>query len=169
MDWWLILSLLLGGTIGLILVGLPVAFAFMLVNVIAAMFLWGGDIGLWAVFRTMRQSVSMFALVPVPLFVLMGEVLFQSGIASKVLEALDKWFGRLPGRLSLLAVGSGTLFATLSGASMASVALMGSVLVPEMVRHGYKKPISIGAVMGSGGLAMIIPPSGLAVLLAAIA
>jgi tripartite ATP-independent transporter DctM subunit len=70
--------------------------------------------------------------------------------------------------LGLLAVGSGTIFATLSGASMASVAMLGSVLVPEMESRGYKKPMSLGPILGSGGLALMIPPSGLAVLLGAI-
>ena len=76
--------------------------------------------------------------------------------------------GRLPGRLGLLAVGGGTLFSVMSGSSIASVALLGTVLVPEMEKHGYKKSMSIGPVMGSGGLAMIIPPSAMAVLLGAL-
>jgi tripartite ATP-independent transporter DctM subunit len=71
--------------------------------------------------------------------------------------------------LSLLAVGAGTLFANMSGSSMASGALLGSTLVPEMERQGYKKPMSLGPILGSGGLAMMIPPSALAVILGAIA
>jgi tripartite ATP-independent transporter DctM subunit len=60
------------------------------------------------------------------------------------------------------------LFSALTGASVASVAILGSVLVPEMEKHGYKKPMSLGPILGSGGLAIMIPPSGLAVLLGAI-
>jgi len=76
--------------------------------------------------------------------------------------------GRLPGRLGLLAVGTGTIMASLTGSSLATVALLGDVLVPEMEKRGYKKPMSLGPILGSSGLAIMIPPSGMAILLAAI-
>ena len=148
--------------------GLPVAFCFMLINIIGAFVLWGGEIGLEQLVLSLFRSVSKFSLLPLPLFVLMGEVIFHSGVAPKMLDALDKWLGRLPGRLGLLAVGGGTVLSTLTGASMASVAILGSTLVPEMENRGYKKPMSLGPILGSGGLAIMIPPSGLAILLAAI-
>jgi tripartite ATP-independent transporter DctM subunit len=85
-----------------------------------------------------------------------------------MMDTLDKWLGRIPGRLSLLAVGGGTIFSTLSGSAMASCAMLGSVLVPEMDKRGYKKPMSIGPILGSGGLAIMIPPSALGVLLASL-
>jgi len=85
-----------------------------------------------------------------------------------MMDALDKWLGRLPGRLSLLAVVGGSLFGTLSGSSMAGAAMLGSVLVPEMEKRGYKSQMSIGPILGSGGLAIMIPPSILGVLLAAV-
>ncbi len=113
-------------------------------------------------------SVTRFTLLPLPLFVLMGEVMFRSGIAPRMIGALDKWLGRLPGRLGLLAVGSGTALSTLTGTSLASVAILGSVLTPEMEQRGYKKPMSLGPILGSGGLAIMIPPSTLAVFLAAV-
>jgi len=169
LEWWLILSLILGAFIVLMLMGLPVAFAFMLVNLMGAAFFWGGETGLLSLIGSIRDSVSSFILLPVCLFVLMGEVLFHSGIAPEMLEVLNKWLGRLPGRLSLLAVGGGTLFAALSGSSMGSIAILGSVLVPEMEKHGYKKPMTLGPILGSGGLAIMIPPTALGVLLAALA
>ncbi len=101
----------------------------------------------------------MFSLLPVPLFILMGEVLFHSGLAFRAIDVLDKWMGRLPGRLGLVAVGSGAILAALSGSSMGTTAMMGSILSPEMERRGYKKPMSIGPIIGSGGLAIMIPPS----------
>jgi len=117
----------------------------------------------------MDVSVTTFVLLPVPLFILMGEVLFHSGMGLHAIDVLDKWMGSLPGRLGLLAVGSGTLFSTMSGSSMATTAMLGTILVPEMEKRGYKKPMSLGPVMGGGGLAMIIPPSALGVLLASLA
>lgn len=84
-------------------------------------------------------------------------------------NAVDRLIGRVPGRLSYVTVAGGTAFSTLSGSSMGSTALMGSLLVPEMERRGYKKHMSIGPILGTGGLAIIIPPSALAVLLATLA
>jgi len=149
--------------------GLPVAFCFMAVNLVGVYFFWGGIVGLEQIIHTIFESICSFVLLPLPLFVLMGEVMYLSGIAPNMIEALDKWLGRLPGRLSLLAVGAGTIFSTLSGASMASVAMLGSTLTPEMERRGYKKAMSLGPILGSGGLAIMVPPSVLAVLLGAIA
>ncbi len=148
--------------------GLPIAFVFMLINIIGVLVFWGGGIGLKQLILSIFDSVTTFTLMPLPLFVLMGEVAFHSGIAPHMMDALDKWLGRLSGRLGLLAVGGGTLMSTLTGASLASVAVLGSVLVPEMEKRGYKKSMSLGPILGSGGLAIMIPPSGLAVLLGAL-
>ncbi|MBW8036677.1 MAG: TRAP transporter large permease subunit, partial [Planctomycetes bacterium] len=168
MEWYLILLLLFGGLIILMMSGMPVAFCFMLVNIIGVFLLWGGGVGLEQLILSLGDSIAIFTLVPVPLFILMGEVMFQSGIAINMIDALNKWLGRIPGRLSLLAVGAGTVFSTMSGASMASVAVLGSTLVPEMEKRGYKKAMSLGPILGSGGLAIMIPPSVLAVLVGAI-
>jgi len=162
------LLLFFGSLLFLMAAGMPVAFAFLLVNVVFMFLFWGGQIGLEQLAESLFASVRSFTLLPIPLFILMGEVMFRSGVAPRVMDVLDKWLGRLPGRLGLLAVGGGTMFATLSGASMASVAMLGAVLVPEMEKRGYKKPMSLGPILGSGGLALMIPPSGLAVLLGAI-
>ncbi len=168
MEWWLILLIIFSALVILFVLGVPVAFAFLFVNVIAVYAFWGGGAGLSQMILSIYESVTIFALLPVPLFVLMGEVMFRSGIAPRMMDVLDKWLGRLPGRLSLLAVGGGTLFAALSGSAMAGAAMLGSVLVPEMDKRGYKKPMSLGPILGSGGLAIMIPPSALGVLLAAL-
>ena len=168
MEWQLALIVIFGCLLVLMATGMPVAFAFMIINVAGVAILWGVTPGLRQLTLSFFDSLSSFLLVPVPLFILMGEVMFCSGMAPLLIETVDKWLGRLPGRLGLLAVGGGTLFATLSGASMASTAVLGSVLVPEMERRGYKKPMSLGPILGSGGLAIMIPPSNLAVLLGAV-
>ena len=85
-----------------------------------------------------------------------------------LIDVLDRWLGRLPGRLALLSVFGGALLSVLTGASVGSVAMLGNTLVPEMERRGYKRPMSMGSILGSGGLAIMIPPSGLAVLLGAV-
>jgi tripartite ATP-independent transporter DctM subunit len=129
---------------------------------------FGGAMGLDQLIRSIYSALATFTLLPIPLFILMGELMFHSGIALLVIDVIDKWLGRLPGRLGLLAVVSGTIFSALTGASVASTAILGSILVPEMEKRGYGKPMSLGPILGSGGLAIMIPPSGLAVLLGAI-
>ncbi len=168
MEWQLALLIILGSLLFLMATGMPVAFSFMLVNVIGVFLLWGGQVGLEQFIFSLAESLSTFTLLALPLFVLMGEVIFRAGLFPNMMDALDKWLGRIPGRLSLMAVGGGTLFATLSGASMAGTAMLGATLVPEMERRGYKKPMTLGPILGAGGLAIMIPPSGLAVLAGAI-
>ena len=169
MEWYLVLALIVGSFLVLLLLGTPVAFAFLFVNLLGALLFWGGLDGLRQLTLSVFRSVTTFALMPIPMFVLIGEVMFIAGIAPLALDALDKWLGRIPGRLSLLAVAGGTLFATLSGVSIAGVAMLGSTLAPEMERRGYKKSMSLGPILGSGGLSTMIPPTAMGVLLASLA
>ena len=107
-----------------IVLGLPVAFAFLTADMIGSVMFMGGDAGLAQLVRTAANALTKFALVPVPLFLIMGELFFHSGLGFKAFNAMDKLLGRLPGRLSFVTVGGGTLFAALSGSSMASTALL---------------------------------------------
>ena len=168
MEWYLALLIILGGLMLILLTGMPIAFSFLLVSLIFVFFLWGGEAGLKLIILNIASHMTRFVLLPLALFILMGEVIFHSGIAPKMIDTLDKWVGRLPGRLGLLAVASGSVLATLTGASMGSTAIMGSLLTPEMEKRGYKKSMSLGPILGSGGLAIMIPPSGLAVYLGAM-
>ncbi len=163
------LLLIFGSLTILFALGMPVAFAFMLINIVGWFLFFSGEAGLRQLVLSIFSSVATYALFPVVFFSLMGEIMLHSGIAINMIDTLDKLLGRLPGRLSLLAVGTGTMLASMSGSSLATTAILGSTLVPEMERHGYKKPMSLGPILGSGGLAIMIPPSGLAVILGAIA
>ncbi|MDP6179263.1 MAG: TRAP transporter large permease subunit, partial [Desulfatiglandales bacterium] len=169
MEWWLVLLIILSCFILLMLTGLPIAFSFMTINLVGVFFLWGGLPGLQQLILSIFESVTFFVLLPVPLFILMGEVLFQSGMGTRMLDALDRLLGNLPGRLSLVAVAGGVLIAVLCGNTWASTAMLGTMLVPEMRKRGYKKPMALGPIMGGGALAIIIPPSGMAVVLATLA
>lgn len=169
MVWFAAFALMLCITILLIALGLPVAFAFLTADVVGVVLFMGGDAGLAQLVRTAANALTKFALVPVPLFLIMGELFFHTGLGFRAFNALDKLFGRLPGRLSFVTIGGGTLFAALSGSSMASTALLGTLMVPEMTKRGYKNRLSIGPILGVGGLAILIPPSALAVLLGSLA
>jgi tripartite ATP-independent transporter DctM subunit len=168
MDWQLIFLLIFGGLLICMASGMPLALAFLLVNVVGGYLLLGGLSGLDQLVLSMFTSVNNFDLLPLPLFILMGELLFHSGLGPVLIDVLDKFLGRLPGRLALLSVASGVLLSVLTGVSMASVAMLGNTLLPEMEKRGYERKLSMGAIMGSGGLAVMIPPSGLAVLIGAV-
>jgi tripartite ATP-independent transporter DctM subunit len=153
----------------LLLLGLPVAFAFLTIDIIGAYFFFGGIRGVAYLVHSIYDSITTFTLLPLVLFIIMGEVMFHSGIGFSMIDALERWMRRIPGRLSLMAVGGGTLLSVLSGSSTASVAVLGSTLLPEMQKRGYKAPMSVGPILGSGGLAVLIPPSIVVVFFAAVA
>ena len=169
MEWWAIILILFGGMVFLFLTGLPVAFAFLIVNLTAAYFFLGGVPGLITTTTGIFSSVTTFTLLPVPFFIFMGELIFHSGVGIQAINVIDKWLGRLPGRLSVISVITGVIFAALSGSTIANTALLGTVLLPEMRKKGYSKAMSLGPIMGVGGIAMLIPPSALAVVLASLA
>ena len=169
MEWYFLAIIFFGALLILLFMGTPVAFAFMLVSLTMVFFLWHGEVGMMQIIVNIKTHMAKFVWMPLVLFIMMGTVIFHAGLAPQMISAIDNWLGRLPGRLGLLAVASGTLLATLTGSSMASTAVLGSMLTPEMEKRGYKKPMSLGPILGSGGLAMMIPPSGLAVFAAVIA
>ena len=169
MEWYAALALLLGTIVALMAIGMPVALAFLAANILGAWIFMGGERGVGQLLNNGLGALTSYALVPIPLFLLMGEIVFHTGLGGRMFSAIDRLLGRLPGRLSYVTVLGGTGFSTLSGSSMGSTALLGSLMVPEMNRRGYKRHMSIGPILGTGGLAIIIPPSALAVLLATLA
>jgi TRAP-type C4-dicarboxylate transport system permease large subunit len=168
MEWYYALSLLLGTVCLLMFLGLPVAFAFFAANILGTYLFISGDIGL--VFMPMEfHNAIKFTLTPIALFLLMGEILLQTGVAFKAIGAVDRLISKVPGRLSVVSIVGGTIFSSLSGSTIANTAILGSVLLPDMIKRGYKPSIAMGPIMAVGGIAMLIPPSALAVLLASLA
>lgn len=168
-EWWQAAGLMIGMVVGLMALSVPVAFAFLIANLIGAYIFMGGFIGMTQLVANAGDAVASFVLVTVPMFILMGNIFFHSGIALKIIETLDRSMRKAPGRLSYISVLAGTIFAALSGSNMANTAMMGSLLIPEMQRRRYSPSMSMGPILGSGGLALLIPPSTLAVLLGSIA
>jgi tripartite ATP-independent transporter DctM subunit len=168
MEWWVPLLLLIGGAVFIMLLGLPVGISFLFTNLLGTLFFMGGFAGFKLLILNLEESLTSFGLLTVPMFILMGEVMFHSRMALRAIDALDYWIGRIPGRLGLLAVASGTIFAATSGSTLANTSMLGSLLIPEMERRGYKKVMTIGPIIGCGALAMLIPPSILAVILATL-
>ena len=168
-GWELLLGLMGGFLVLLMALGVPVAFAFLALNLVGAYFIFGGVAGISLLVLNATESIGTFVLVPIPLFVLMGEILLTTGLATRAIHAIERAIAGVPGRLSLVAIASGTVFASLSGSSIANTAVLGRVLLPDMLRLGYHPTVSIGPILGIGGVAMLIPPSALAVLLGSLA
>jgi tripartite ATP-independent transporter DctM subunit len=169
MAWWLAATVLFGLLTVLFAVGLPAAFAFFGINVVGAWVWLGGEAGLVQMIRNGVASIASFSLTPIPFFVLMGEVLFHTGVAMKAIDAIDRAIWRVPGRLSVVAVVAGTVFSAISGSTIATTALLGSLMLPEMLRRGYHPKMAMGPIMAIGGVDMLIPPSALTVLLGSLA
>ena len=175
MDWWVVLIVLLFGLILVMLAGVPIAFSFLIVSGLVIYF--GNNFGMTAygfkglqqMILGMRNVLCNFNFTPIPFFVIMGEVFFRSGIIISTMDVLSKLVRKVPGRLSVVTLLGGGIFAALSGSSLANTAMFGSLMMPEMMRRGYSKGLTAGTIIASGALAMIIPPSNQAVILGGIA
>jgi tripartite ATP-independent transporter DctM subunit len=168
MSWQLASLLLLGGSTVLLFIGMPVAFSFMAINIVGAMLFLGGDAGLSQMLRNSAAAVINFSLTPIPLFVLMGEVLFHTGLALKVIDGIERLVRQVPGRLAVVAVVAGTVFSAISGSTIATTAMLGSLMLPVMLARGYNPVLATGPIMAIGAVDMLIPPSALTVLLGSL-
>ena len=113
-SWGIAAWLMLGGSAVLLFIGMPVALAFITINIVGAWLYMGCEPGLMQLARSGVSSVTAFSLTPIPLFVLMGEVLFHTGLALKVIEGVERLIKHVPGRLAVVAVVAGTVFSAIS-------------------------------------------------------
>jgi tripartite ATP-independent transporter DctM subunit len=151
------------------LTGMPIALSFLLTCMIGGYLWWGGLSGLAQLATGLYSPVASFTLLPVPMFILMGALIFESGMGTRVVDVLDRLLGkRVPVRLSVLAVGAGAILGALIGISGASASILGKTLLPEMLRRGYRGETSLGPIVASGTLATMIPPSALGILVGAM-
>lgn len=167
-SWELAAWLMLGGSTVLLFIGMPVALTFLAVNIMGALLYMGGEPGLMQLARSSVSSVTAFTLTPIPLFVLMGEILFHTGLAFKVIEGVERLIVRVPGRLAVVAVVAGTVFSAISGSTIATTAMLGALMLPVMLARGYHPRIATGPIMAIGAVDMLIPPSALTVLLGSL-
>lgn len=145
--------------LALLALGVPIAFAMA----------FTGLAGLWIVegpAPAMAQAALIpwehgrdFVFVTVPLFVLMGQLFFHAGLASDLYDGLRKWVGRVPGGMAIASVLACGGFGAVTGSSIATVATMGTIVMPEMRRYNYNARLATGALAASGTLGILIPPS----------
>ncbi|MCP4020784.1 MAG: TRAP transporter large permease subunit [Desulfobacteraceae bacterium] len=114
-------------------------------------------------------TVEKWEYVALPLFILMGEILYRSGISEKLFKALVPWLYRLPGGLLLMNIVSCTLFAAVSGSSAATTATVGRITLAEFDKLGYDRSLSMGSLAGAGTLGFLIPPSLIMIVYAILA
>lgn len=169
MDWLYAFAILFSSILVLMGLGLPVAFAFFATNILGLFLFFGGSRGVTQMVANFSEAVTTYSLTPLPMFLVMGSLFFRSGLGDKVIHALDLCVGNLRGRLSYVTLGSGAIFAALSGSSLANTGMMGSLMAPEMLKRKYKPHMAYGPILGAGSLAVIIPPSTLGVLLGSLA
>jgi len=114
-------------------------------------------------------TVEKWEYVALPLFILMGELLYRSGISEKLFQALVPWLYRLPGGLLLMNILSCTLFAAVSGSSAATTATVGRITLAELDKLGYDRRLAMGSLAGAGTLGFLIPPSLIMIVYAILA
>lgn len=169
MEWWLTFLVIFGALIVVFSIGMPVAFSFLVVNSVFLYIMVGGDGWFHLMLDNGIQILTSFSLIPLPMFLLMGVVLAQTGYGKIIIDSFDAWVGSIPGRLGLLSVATGTLLATLSGVGVASTAILTKAVAPIMREKGYSKRMIVGPILGANILGPLIPPSGYVVITSAIA
>jgi len=151
-------GLLLLGLMALLALGMPIAFALGLTSMLALLLVYGlGSLDL--VGELFYGGIASFALVSIPMFILMGAAVSASPAGRDLYEALDRWLNRVPGGLVLSNLGACSLFAALSGSSPATCAAIGKMGIPEMQKRGYPDDIAAGSIAAGGTLGILIPPS----------
>ena len=167
MAWELALASILGALVLMFVLGLPIFIAFMAINIAGILYLFGSA-GFGFFTNSLFETTTSSALIAVPLFLLMGELLFRSGAVDVVYRSLDQLIGRSVRRLYYLAIALSTVFGALSGSSMGVAAMMGRSLLPGMIERGYEKKLSAATILGGASLAPIIPPSVIVILIGSL-
>ncbi|MBE1297578.1 TRAP transporter large permease [Phycobacter azelaicus] len=148
--------LILLALFGLLLIGVPVAFA--LGGLGLSLLIFGGFSPLMAP-QAVLSTLDGFILLAVPLFLLMSNVLLKGGVGRDLYAAVQAWVGHWPGGLAVATVISCGLFAAISGSSVATAATIGTVAIPEMINRGYERRFVYGLLAAGGTLGILIPPS----------
>lgn len=152
----------------LLLAGLHVALALLLASVCGLSAILGPQPAFHLLASTLYVYGSSYTLSVVPLFIAMGLLATEIEAASRTHDALVSWIGRIRGSLAFATIGACTLFGAVTGSSIATAAIFARISAPEMIRHGYHRRVAYGLVAASGAIGMMIPPSILGIVYAAI-
>jgi C4-dicarboxylate transporter DctM subunit len=145
--------------IGLFLTGIELSFALAVIGFLGFSLLKGWEAGFTIVVTDIFDIFSSYGLTVVPLFIFMGQIAFNAGIAGRLYDCANKFIGHIPGGLAMATVAGATVFKAICGSSPATAATFASVAVPEMDKFGYHRKLSTGIVASVGTLGILIPPS----------
>jgi tripartite ATP-independent transporter DctM subunit len=168
MEWYTTLLIGIAILFVLFLSGAPIYLAF-LFAILAGVYFIIGPAGFPMFANSILDTASITSLASIPLFILMGELLFRSGTMDVLFDSIDKLVGRVRGRQYVLVVVLSAAFGALSGVAMAVAAMLGRAIMPGMHARGYDRGIAAGLIVGGASLAPIIPPSLLAIIVGSIA
>lgn len=144
------------GLMVLLLSGLPVAFALAGLGTVLLLI---KDLPIFMVATTLFGGINDFILLAIPLFLLMSNLLLRGGVGKDLFVAMQSWVGHWPGGLGIAALLSCGIFSAISGSSITTAATVGTVAIPEMVKRGYSRSMTLGLMAAGGTLGIIIPPS----------
>lgn len=168
MEWVIILIVFFGSLVGLMLTGLSVFVAFLIINLVSTALLIGSK-GFGLFTNSLSESATIGSYATIPLFILMGEILFRSGSVDVLFDSVDRLVGQIRGRLYAVVIMIATVFGALSGSAIAVTAMLGRSALPNMEERGYSPRLSATVVLAGASLAPIIPPSLLAIIVGSLA
>ncbi len=151
--------------LALFMTGIELSFAMAIIGFVGFSYVRGIDSGLNLLATDVFDVLSNYGLTVVPLFILMGQIAFNAGIAKRLYNAADKFIGHVPGGLAMATVAGATAFKAICGSGPATAATFASVAVPEMDKFGYGRKLSTGIVASVGTLGILIPPSVVLIIL----
>ena len=158
MDLALVSVLILAAMIGLLMAGVPLAFVSGAIAVVLAVTYFGPN-ALFIVGSRTAEFMESYALVAVPMFVLMASVMERSGVARDLYNAFHVWSGRLPGGVAVITILVAVILGATTGIIGGEIVLLGLVALPQMMRLGYDRRLAIGTITAGGSLGTMIPPS----------
>lgn len=168
MVWWAVLTIGLTLLLACFMSGMPIFVAFLLINLVGVLVILGQP-GFGMVANSIFETTNFADLSAIPLFIMMGELLFRSGSIDILFDSVDKLVGKVKGRQYVLCIALSTIFGALSGAAMGVAAMMARTLLPGMLDRGYDAKMSTGAILAGASLAPIIPPSVLVIIIGTLA
>jgi tripartite ATP-independent transporter DctM subunit len=141
------------------LTGLELGFCMAIVGFLGFSYIVSVKAGFTMVAHDVYDTFSTYGFTVIPVFILMGQIAFNGGIARRLYDSAYRFLGHIPGGLAMATVGGATAFGSVTGSTTATSATFASVAIPEMDRYGYSRTLSTGIVAASGTLGCLIPPS----------
>jgi tripartite ATP-independent transporter DctM subunit len=145
--------------LGLLALGIPISWSVGLVAVLGSFYLNGVNQTASQIVLTVWENGTLFVFIVLPLFLLMGQLSFHTGIANDLYDCIHKWFGHLPGGLAVAAVIANAIYGAVTGNSVAAVATMGPMVMPQFRKYNYNLSLATGTLASAGTLAVLVPPS----------